>query len=79
MAMMTRPEVIKLSGGAKYWEHRYDRFFLKAYVPATDIDGEALNYGFRAPLLLVFEEEPMCMEEAVEFAKNTGLEKIASA
>ncbi len=79
MAMMTRPEVIKLSGGAKYWEHKYDRFFLKAYVPATDIDGEALNYGFRAPLLLVFEEEPMCMEEAVEFAKNTGLEKIASA
>lgn len=78
MAIMERPVVKALAGGGRYWEHDYERFYLKAYVPATEIDGEALNYGFRAPLLLVFEENRMSEEEAIAFAKRTGLEKIAS-
>ena len=77
MAMMERPEVKVIPGG-KCWEHKYENFFLKTYVPKTDIDGQVNNYTFRAPLLLVFEEEQKSMEDAVAFAEKTGLAAIAS-
>jgi len=78
MGLMVRPEVTKLPDGSKIWEHEYEQFFLKAYVPATDIDGQVNNYGFRTPLLLVFEEQKQSMEDAISFARSSGLSDIAS-
>ena len=77
MAMMERPRVRETVGG-KCWEHRFDLFELKAYVPDNNLDGQVNNYGFRAPLLLVFEEEPQNMDAAVQFARESGLAKIAA-
>ena len=77
MAMQERPQVREIAGG-KCWEHRFDRFELKAYVPDNDLDGQVNNYGFRAPLLLVFEEKRQDMESAVRFARESGLERIAA-
>lgn len=79
MALMTRPEVSELFDGSKYWEHTYEKFYLKTYVPATNIDGQVNNYTFRAPLLIVLEEERMSVADAVVFATETGLAKIASS
>ncbi len=77
MAMQERPEVRDITGG-KCWEHTFEKFFLKAYVPENDLDGQINNYGFRAPLLLVFEEEKQGMDSAVSFARESGLAKIAA-
>lgn len=78
MGIMERPVVTALPDGGKCWEHKYDKFFLKVYVPANDIDGQTLNYGFRAPLLLVFEEKKMSMDEAISWANDKGLAEIAA-
>ena len=77
MAMMERPEVREITGG-KCWQHTFPLFSLKTYVPDNDLDGQVNNYGFRAPLLLVFEEFPQAMDEAVRFARETGLADIAA-
>ncbi len=79
MAMMERPAVSILTDGGKYWEHTYEKFYLKAYIPANKLDGQTINYGFRAPLLLVFEENRQSREEAIKFARESGLADIAAA
>ena len=50
MALEIRPEVMTLDDGSKYWEQKYDSFYLKTYVPANNLDGQVNNYGFKAPL-----------------------------
>ena len=77
MAMKERPPVRDAAGG-KCWEHAFDQFFLKVYVPDSSLDGQINNYGFRAPLLLVFEEERQDMDAAVSFARKSGLAEIAA-
>ena len=52
MPMMERPEVRDCNGG-RCWEHGFDSFTMKVFVPDNDLDGQTNNYGFRAPLLLV--------------------------
>lgn len=79
MGMMERPSVAVPAEGGKYWEHEFERFYLKTYIPASEIDGEANNYTFRAPLLLVFEENRQSREEAIAFARKSGLAEIAAA
>lgn len=78
MGKMTRPQVKPLASG-KYWEETYDNFYLKAYIPDNNIEGQVNNYGFRAPLLLIFEEERMSIDEAVRFADEKGFSRIAAA
>ncbi len=78
MGLMTRPEVKKIDTG-KCFEHEYDNFYLKAYLPDNDIDGQVNNYCFKAPLLLIFEENRMSLDEAIAYSVENGFEEIAKA
>ena len=78
MPMMERPAIKEIAGG-KYWEHEFEKFYLKVFVPDNDLDGQTNNWSFRAPLLLVFEEEKQGIESAAAFAKESGLAKIAAS
>ncbi|MBO4927861.1 MAG: hypothetical protein J5379_06400 [Clostridiales bacterium] len=77
MPMMERPAVMDVNGG-KYWENEFSVFYMKVFVPENDLDGQTNNYSFRAPLLLVFEEEKMEREAEIAFAKDSGLASIAA-
>lgn len=79
MALEIRPEVLTLDDGSKYWEQQYDSFYLKTFVPANDLDGQVNNYGFKAPLLMIFEENKSERDGAIDFARKTGLADIAAA
>ncbi len=74
----TFPQITKLENGGKIWSNRWNTFEAAVYVPATDKRDDVLNYGFIAPYLLVFTPEKFDYDKAVSFAKETGLEKLAS-
>lgn len=76
--MKELPVVQELNGGDKCWEKVFDTFEVRVYLPKTDEIKEIVNFGFRAPYLLILEENKKTMEEAIAFAKESGLAKIAS-
>lgn len=78
--MEQMPKIISLQNGAKVWEHTFDDFIAKVYIPVAkeELYSDIVNFGFRAPYLLVFEEKKQTMEEAVQYANITGLSSIAA-
>ena len=77
MKMEKMPQVKRTENGA-FWKNIYEKFEARVYVPNSPLDGDILNYGFNAPYLLVFAEKPFTEEEQVSFARQHGLEKLAS-
>ncbi len=77
MKMEKMPEVQKTSEGA-FWKNTYEKFEVFVYVPESKLQGDILNYGFIAPYLLVFADKPLVQNEAVEFARAKGFEKLAA-
>ena len=71
------PEVLTLQDGSKYWEHTFEDFHAKIYLPESKPIADIVNFGFRTPYLLVFEENKQSIEEAKAYADTTGLTKIA--
>lgn len=71
--------ITTFSDGSKIWERSFSRFKATVYIPTTDLPQDYVNYGFRAPYLLIFEEKPMNFDEAKEYADANNFTKIASA
>ena len=78
MAMKERPEVVTRANGGKLWEHVFERFAAKVYVPAQELPDDIINYGFEAPYLIVLEETPRTAEAAAAWADGNGLAAIAA-
>ncbi len=73
------PEILSFSDGSNYWEHTFEKFHAKVYVPVSAPITEIVNFGFRAPYLLVFEENTQSAEAAKNFADASGLTEIATS
>ena len=77
MSMAERPEIHELPDGGKYWTHDYEHFSILVYVPAGNPRADVINYGFKAPYLLVFGKPERSIADAVEFSERRGLADIA--
>ena len=77
MGMKKMPDVGFPDKGIKIWEHTFERFRLKALVPEPDPLAECVNFGFRAPYLIVLEETELSPEEALRYAEARGLLSLA--
>lgn len=77
--MKEKPIINTFEDGSKIWNHTFDTFKVKVYVPTTDLPEKTINYGFDAPYLLVFEDIELDNDEAKQYAEQNGLADIASA
>lgn len=72
--MMDRmPDIIALPDGGEAWSHEFDAFRVKVLVPPTTSLAGTVNFGFRAPYLIVFEENALTLTQAHDDAVQRGL------
>ena len=77
MSMQEKPAVHELPDGGKYWTHDDEHFSILVYVPVGDPRADIINFGFKAPYLIVFGEPDRSIGDAIEFAERRGLADIA--
>ena len=77
MSMPQKPVVSLMPDGGKYWTHDFEHFSVMVYVPVGDPSAKVINYGFKAPYLLVFGEPERSIAHAVEYAERRGLADLA--
>lgn len=77
MGMKRMPEIGVLPGNIRHWSAAFERFRVKVLVPPGDALADEVNFGFKAPYLLVLEEKELTAQEALRFAQERGLLEIA--
>ena len=76
MGMASRPEVSELPGGGKFWSNTFSSFSALVYVPLGQPDSAVINYGYKAPYLLVFDDQDRDVGLALDYAERSGLADI---
>ena len=76
--MDKKPEITVFEDGTKIWEAELGTFAVKTYLPNTELPADIVNFGFRAPYLMIFEEKRLSKQEAKEFADRNGFSEVAS-
>lgn len=71
-------EIRELKSG-KIWDYEGGSFIAKVYVPANELPGNVINFGYKAPYLMVFTEDKLDDAAAAAFAEESGLAKVAAA
>ena len=75
--MKAVPKVKSFEDGSKMWEECFEEFTVKVYIPESNLPKAIVNFGFRAPYLMIFEERPQTWEAAKQYADSNGFAKIA--
>jgi len=71
-------EKINVVNGGKLWQFKGDSFTAKVYVPDNNLPGNIVNFGFKAPFTVVFQEKETDDDTLVSFAIESGLAKKAA-
>ena len=77
MGMKEMPSVKDIGNGRKYWENDFGSFKAKVLVETPHPLEGIVNFGYKAPYLIVFEEKDMTSEEVIAYADEKGLSEIA--
>ena len=75
--MKAVPKVKSFEDGSKMWEECFEEFTVKVYIPESNLPKDIVNFGFRAPYQMIFEEKSQTWEEAKQYADSNGFAKIA--
>ena len=75
--MNQMPKISPLPNGGVSCSHAFASFRVKVLVPPPQPLAGVVNFGFKAPYLLVFEERELSMAQALDFAVARGLYKFA--
>ncbi|MCQ2589654.1 MAG: hypothetical protein MJ179_04445 [Treponema sp.] len=78
MAIQKEPVAKVLENGDKIWEHTFNSFHAKIYVPKNNLPGDIVNFGFSAPYFLVFTDIELSDSQAVDYAVTNKLAPIAA-
>lgn len=71
------PEVKTFEDGSKAWEAEFKTFRVMTYLPKNNLPADIVNYGFRAPYLMIFAPKRLTMDEAKAFADENGFSDMA--
>jgi len=77
MSFSKEPEVRILTNGGTIWNQSFNTFDATIYCPKTQLD-PIINYGFIAPYLLYFVENPAEEEELIRQADRLKLSALAA-
>lgn len=78
MSIKNVPDVQEFNNGDKIWDHTFNTFHAKVYVPKSKLPGDIINFGYSAPYFLIFTDFPFTNEIAIEYARASKLGQIAA-
>lgn len=79
MSIKNVPEVQEFNNGDKIWDHTFNTFHAKVYIPKSKLPRDIINFGYSAPYFLIFTDSIFTNENALSYAKTSKLSEIASA
>lgn len=76
--MDKKPIVKTFADDSKIWNHSFENFKAKVYVPVSDLPEKIINFGYEAPYLCIFTEKELNDDEAKAYADSNKFSLIAS-
>ncbi len=75
--MNGKPEIILFGDGSKYYEMELRESKVIVYTPGEPELAKVVNYGFRAPFFLLFDDQVESGEQAKKKADDLGFSQVA--
>lgn len=77
MGMKKFPQLTQIGDGTRCWAHVFDGYAVQVCVPQEQELAAVINFGFKAPYLLVFDEKRRDLAETAALARAQGWLELA--